>query len=247
MKASAIQAHEADFDKNHIDSDGKLFLAQPDTSFPFPLTFLTTQKSSGYYKAEEKSKSMVCLHYTCGYLKGDISTLTHPDYLVSVPFIVGRNGMVYQLFSSKFWSYHLGANAMGGNILNSQRSVAIEMSNIGPLTLDSTGQNLLTPYSDVYCSVSETIYYKKLPVPYRGYTYYSTFTDAQYTSLKALITFLCNKFSIPRSFLAEPVRYNLFDYATSQAWKGIASHVNFRPDGKTDIGPAFDWGKIIQL
>lgn len=244
MKASLIQDHEALFDHDHIDSDGKQFIAQEQKDFPFPLTLLTTQHSSGYYKAEEKHKDLVCLHYTCGYLKGDIATLTHPDYLVSVPFVVGRNGTVYQLFSSKFWSYHLGANAIGGNLANSQRSIAIELSNIGPLKLADDGNSLLTVYNDVYCTLAETQFYKKIEKPFRDYRYFASFTDAQYKSLQMLVQYLCDKYSIVKAFLPEASRYGLFD--TDDAAKkctGVVSHVNFRA-GKTDVGPAFDWDRI---
>lgn len=246
MRAQLIEAHEADFDSHYVDADGKVFIAGINhTGFPFPLTSLTTTYSSGYYKAEEKKKEAICLHFTCGYLKGDIATLTHPEYLVSVPFIIGRNGTVYQLFSSKYWSYHLGSNCAGGNLPQSQRTIGIEISNIGPLKHDPGAQVMRTIYGDAYCGVNESHYYTQLSMPYRGYKYFATYTPEQIASTKALIKYLGEKFSIPTVLPPEEARYNLFDPPTAEFFRGICSHVNFRADGKTDIGPAFPWASIM--
>jgi N-acetylmuramoyl-L-alanine amidase len=243
MKAALIDAYEADFAANLTDNSGQKFNGSVSTQFPFPLTILTATTTSGFYTAQPVPKSMVVLHYTAGYLKGDIAQLTQQDYRVSVPFILARSGMVYQLFSSSFWSYHLGPNASGGNLQGSQRSVPIEISNIGPLAPDNAG-NLHTMYGDRYCTLAETQYYTKLDTPYRGFTYFASFTESQYTSLKALVGYLCKKFSIPSGILPETTRYKLFDNAAGASYKGIASHVNFRPD-KTDIGPAFNWSAVM--
>jgi N-acetyl-anhydromuramyl-L-alanine amidase AmpD len=245
MKASDIVAHEADFDATLTDSDGIKFNAQVSLGFTFPLTVLNPVGRTGFYKNEAVTKNMVVLHYTCGYLKGDLATLTEQDNLVSVPFVLGRNGRVYQLFSSANWSYHLGSKCAGGNLLNSRRSIAIEVSNIGPLTLDPTGQTLRTIYGDNYCNIGEVQYYTKLPNSYRGYTYYASFTDAQYMSLRALTIYLCQKFSIPQQILPVTTRYDTFSDAPARTYTGIASHVNFRVDGKTDIGPAFNWSTLL--
>jgi len=94
--------------------------------------------------------------------------------------------------------------------------------------------------------VSETQYYYDLGQPYRGYRYYATFSDEQYASLNALLDVICAEYDIPRSFLAEPDRYNLFSSSSdAKNYEGICSHVNYQPSGvKEDIGPGFEWGKI---
>lgn len=126
----------------------------------------------------------------------------------------------------------------------SKECIGIEISNIGPLK--KIGNNLVTTYSDsdVYCSVSETQYYTKLPAKYRGFEYYAKFTDAQYEAVARLIRFLCAKYNIPKTFVAGTKRYDVLSEAEFTAFKGIASHVNCRRD-KTDIGPAFEWQRII--
>lgn len=133
---------------------------------------------------------------------------------------------------------------MGGNTAMSKECIGIEISNIGPLK--KVGNNLVTTYSntDIYCSLDETQYYTKLASPYRGYEYYAKFTDAQYLSVARLIRFLCAKYNIPKTFVAQAKRNNIMTAAEFTAYSGIATHVNCRTD-KVDIGPAFDWATVM--
>ena len=77
------------------------------------------------------AKTAIVLHYTAGQLKGDIPTLTTTDYDVCVAFVLARDGTLYRLFDEKYWSYHLGKGCVGGDTVNSKRTVAIEISNFG--------------------------------------------------------------------------------------------------------------------
>ena len=69
---------------------------------------------TGYYHEEEFKKERIVLHFTAGNVRSDMITLTTQDRHVSVPFVIGRDGTIYQLFSSKFWSGHLGAGVGNG-------------------------------------------------------------------------------------------------------------------------------------
>jgi N-acetylmuramoyl-L-alanine amidase len=249
MKATSISGHEASFDVSAVDAVGKKFILTPGeysikgtTEKISIVDCVRENQSSSYYYKEVTQKKKIILHYTMGYLKGDIATLTNDH--VSVPFVIGRNGTIYNLFASKYWSYHLGPGAVGGNSAMSKECIGIELSNIGPLKL--IGDKLVTTYkdSDVYCSLTETQYYTKLPSMYRNYAYYAKFTENQYASVIKLIKFLCAKYNLPKMFLNEADRYNKLSENTFVHFSGIASHVNCRGD-KTDIGPGFDWNKVI--
>lgn len=203
---------------------------------------------AGYYYDEKFTKEKVVLHFTVGHLKGDIYSLSNKSRgHVSTAFVLGRDGTVYQLFSSAAWSYHLGRNAKGGNTVQSKISLGIEISNYGPLI--KKGSNLETVYSkdgrkDVYCTTDDTDQYIRLPKKYRGYQYYTKFTNEQYHSLILLLRYLTATYKIPRAFVAESGRHETSS-ASSANFKGICSHVNFRTD-KIDIGPAFDWDRVIE-
>jgi len=246
MYPEGIKDYETQFDTTLTDSDGVKYNVEKITSFSFPLAVLKPQGITDFFYPIECDKSAIALHFTVGYLTGDLATLIEQSSHLSVPFVIGRNGTVYQLFNSKYWAYHLGRGSLGGNTDGSRRTIAIELSNIGPLTRhDGELQNI---YGSKYCTVAEKSFYTKLDSVYRKYTYYSTFTDEQYDSLNKLISYLCGKHNIPREFLSTGRRYSLFTSTDeAQTFKGICSHVNFRAYGKVDIGPAFEWDRITDI
>lgn len=210
---------------------------------------------SGYYFNTAYPKKRIVLHYTAGQLRSDIQALTQNNYHVSVAFVIARDGRIYQLFSSKYWSGHIGkgiGNTGTGN-MEDKMTIGIELSNYGWLT--RRGDNLETCYSrsiasngnvtgqDVYCHISEKQAYTELEVPFRGKKYFAKFTDEQYNSLIILLRYLTATYGIARKFPDESVRYTAFNDVVS--FNGIVSHVNYRESGKWDIGPAFDWNRVI--
>ena len=252
MNYKNIPKHEADFATNKTDSDGKKFNLTPG-SLPIPgtsetLQFTTLKPVSGdqsFFYAEAVPKERIVVHFTAGYLKGDIAALTKPNNHVSTPFVVARDGTIYNLFSSRYWSYHLGPGAKGGNKEMSSSAVAIEMSNVG--YLKPSGNNLVTymSSSDVYCTLDDKDAYVKIGSPFRGYTYFAAFTDAQYKSLISLLKYLTKTYNVPVNFIPEAQRYDV--YADVANFRGITTHVNYQPQsyGKWDIGPAFDWARVM--
>jgi N-acetylmuramoyl-L-alanine amidase len=253
MNYTKIPAHEADFRAKGVDSDGKKFIlkpfqvAIPGTSESFEVMSCKRDNGdSSFYYNETIPKQRIVVHYTAGYLKGDIAALTKPNNHVSTPFVVARDGTIYNLFSSKSsWSYHLGPGAQGGNKPMSSGAVAIELSNLGYLR--PQGQNLITYMSGdaPYCTLADEDAYVKTKTPFRGYTYFAAFTDAQYKSLINLLRYLTKTYAIPATFLPEPQRYDVYKDVAS--FKGITTHVNYQPQsyGKWDIGPGFDWARVI--
>jgi N-acetyl-anhydromuramyl-L-alanine amidase AmpD/lysophospholipase L1-like esterase len=216
----------------------------PNESLTLNGLLCTAAHRSGYYHDTEYAKERIVLHFTAGELSGDMGMLTRQDYHVSVPFVIARDGTIYQLYSSKFWSGNLGGDAVG-NAGNAQdkRTIGIELSNFGPMDLAS--DTLRMTYGDfsAYCTLAQTDSYQKLPVPFRGKSYYATHTDAQYDSLIVLLRYLTTQYAIPRQFMPEPKRYlTTPDVLT---FKGIVSHINYRKDGKWDLGPAFNWARVM--
>lgn len=248
MRVNNIAEHEANFDRTGIDNNGKYHsLTQKSIQIPgqSDLDYVRVKPLSGdgsYFTHSKPHKDQIVLHYTIGYLKGDIATLTTPDVNVSVPFVIGRNGIIYNLFFSGYWAYHLGPGTIGGNAKRSKATIGIEISNIGPLK--KHGNRLSTTYADtdIYCTADDTSTYSG--EPYRRFEYYATFTDAQYRSLVPLLRYLTARYDIPSNFLPAPERFETHRRVIS--FKGIVSHVNYRSSGKEDIGPAFEWDRVIQ-
>jgi N-acetylmuramoyl-L-alanine amidase len=250
MNYKNIAAYEADFRKNGVDADGKKFALSPfqvtipGTGEQFEVvTCKLANGDESFFYNQAVPKERIVVHFTAGYLKGDLSALTRKDNHVSTPFVVARDGSIYQLFSSKFWSYHLGKGAQGGNQQMSSSAVAIELSNVAYLR--PKGDQLVDPYGAPYCAAADTDAYVKLAKPYRGYSAFATFPDAQYTALINLLKYLTKTYAIPPAFIDEAERYDV--YPKVATFRGITTHVNYQPEsyGKWDIGPAFDWTRVI--
>ncbi|MEM8886608.1 MAG: N-acetylmuramoyl-L-alanine amidase [Bacteroidota bacterium] len=203
-------------------------------------------------------KDRIVIHFTAGQTLGDIKTLTREDYHISTAYILGRDGTIYRLFSPEQWSYHLGKGVVGGNGKHSSRSIGIEISNYGPLSLKPSG-DLTFGDNSKFCTVDDEKAYIKLDKPFITHEYYASYTDQQYEGLIILLRYLTKKFNIERKFLPtdptleargdwrKTARFAVFkNKSEADNFKGICSHVNYRESGKWDIGPAFDWEKVIE-
>jgi N-acetyl-anhydromuramyl-L-alanine amidase AmpD len=252
MQATSISSHESSFFKTGKDSAGKEFnlteMSVPIKGTDEVMEYTNCRLKNGdksFYYEEKNTKTQIVLHFTAGYLKGDVAALTKPNNHVSTPFIIARNGTILSMWSSAFWSYHLGSGAIGGNKNGCKRTIAIEISNIG--YLKKIGDQLVTVYSDTddYCELEEAYYHTKLDTPFRGQEYYATFSEKQYDSLISLLRYLTAEYNIPRAFLPENKRYEVGSVNELPEFRGITSHINYRTSGKWDIGPAFDWERVI--
>ena len=181
-----------------------------------------------YYYQTKTTKKSICLHFTVGHIKSDISSLSAKGNHVSVSYVVDRSGRIYELFPDTYWSYHLGGNAVGKNEVMSKQSIGIEISNYGPLTL--SGEDLMDAYNKVYCKLSETEYYYKHS--YKGHDYYATMTDVQTEAVAALVKYLGRKHNIPMNFKGDDEPFASANEAVS--FNGVFYHTNVRKD-------KFDW------
>lgn len=220
----------ADYEKRALTSNN----IKPSEFGPIPILRFEDPKNSAYYLKQTFVKQQIVLHHTVGNPYGDLLTLTQPQ-LVSVPFIITPNGTIIQLFSPKYWSYHLGKTALGGNAIQSRKSIGIELSNYGWLI--KSGSYMIDAYGKKYCNVSDRELYTETE-PYRGYRYWAPYSPAQMLSLKLLTKELSNQFNIPLNLLPESLR--MARTPTVVGHKGITTHVNFRLD-KWDVSPVFDW------
>lgn len=227
----------------------------PDELIKLNGNFLAPLNRSGYYFDKAYPKKRIVVHYTAGQLRSDIQALSRDKYHVSVAFVIARDGRIYQLFSSRYWSGHIGkgiGNIQTGNA-EDKATIGIELSNYGWLT--RRGDNLETCYSraissngkvsgqDVYCHISEKEAFQELKTPFRDKIYFASYTPKQYDSLIVLLRYLTKVYGIKREFPDESVRYKAFREVVS--FNGIVTHVNYRESGKWDIGPAFDWDQVI--
>jgi N-acetyl-anhydromuramyl-L-alanine amidase AmpD len=176
------------------------------------------------YYQEKHKKELLVLHHTAGTtVGGAVNHWKAHASNIGCAYIINRNGTIHGIFPADCWAHHIGA----GNRGDEQRSIGIELVNVGPLVLRGSQfywwpNNFTTLYSGSYFNITTQ---QKL---WRGYEYWELYTDEQYDSLNKLIRYLCHLHDIP--FRADTNR-------------GICSHAGLRQD-KTDVSPAFDWKRI---
>ena len=229
MRPESIQKKEDDFFKDLTNSAGVKYklTATTDIGNGVKIYSIRPEFDSYYYKTKTVKKS-ICLHFTVGYIKSDVASLSTKDNCVSVSYVVDRSGRIYGMFPDTEWSYHLGSGAVGGNGNMSKQSIGIEISNYGPLKF--SGENLVDAYGNIYCKVSENQFYDKQN--YRGYDYYASMTDVQIDAVSALIKYLGRTHDIPMNFKSDDAPFA--NNAEAISFKGVFYHTNVRKD-------KFDW------
>lgn len=143
------------------------------------------------------------------------------------PYIVDRNGTVFEVFPDTDWAHHLHINSSNGHY--DKHSVAIEIANELGLTKKD---GLLYAFNSTY---HQNAYLGKAwDKDYRGYNHWAELNIAQVDSLIELTLELCKKFKItPRFYNSDEFDPAVWDKAT------IFRHLNCRKD-KTDL-PLNDW------
>ena len=229
MTPEQIADRESKFALKLVDSAAKQFtMGEPvDIGDGFDIKPISTKFDSFYYHSDT-TKSKICLHFTVGVLPGDISTLTKENNHMSVQYVVDSLGNTYNLFDDKYWSYHLGANAVGGNSDMSKESIGIEISNYGPLV--AKDGKFLDAYGNVYTTDLDFVD----EINYRGYYYYAKMSERQIDAVAHLVVYLCQKHVIPINFKSDGEVFKSAKDAL--AFTGIFCHSNVRKD-KFDLPP----------
>lgn len=200
----------------------------------------SNNKLTKHFFSEAGQKSKIVIHHTAGGFEGDLITLLSST--VSVAFLISPQGKIVMLHHPKFWAWHLGRGALGGNEVQSRISIGIELSNWGFLVLK--GDILFNYLGRPYCRISDTHLYEESK-PWKRFgnvnvRYFSKYTENQYISLKLIKDKLCELYGIPN------VRYTKGYSNEVIGFSGITTHTDFRLD-KYDLSPIFDWSKIMSI
>ena len=196
------------------------------------------------YVKEECSKSQIVLHHTVsanGKNTADYFSADKGKSRIAVPYVIDKDGNIYELFEPQYWAYHLGLPHVD-NVLYCKKSIGIEITNEGPLVKrEGSYYWWIDPKTSPRGKNKFNGTAVDLGKPWRGCQYFAGYTDAQVKATAELTKYLCEKFNIPKEFDGS------FDFNTTYMSKaGIISHCNVRED-KTDISPAFDVNKFKDL
>lgn len=189
-----------------------------------------------YYKVANDKKIIVLHHTVSGNgIGGDINWWKQTPERVGTPFIIGRDGVITQIFDEKYWIHHLGIKSFllrqfGSTVSNdrlNQLSIGIELDSWGGLVKRS-GKWYTDGGTEIpLCNVQA---YDKA---YRGYYGFEKYTALQLVALNELLQFLCNKWGIKKDYFPE-----MFDFNAKavKGYHGIWTHTSYRPD-KSDCHP----------
>jgi hypothetical protein len=197
------------------------------------------------YVNENTKKLQIVLHHTAGNSSAP-ATIKMWDKddrgrIATCIVISGKglskdtfDGEICQAFSSKNWAYHLGIKpdvfrAMGVPYQRLDKmTIGIEICNWGPLKLkDGKYYNYVNrevPLDQV-CVLDK---------PYKGYTYYHAYTDAQIESVRQLLVYWHGVYGISLTY-NESDMWSVSKNALSGV-AGVYTHNSYRRD-KSDISP----------
>lgn len=199
-----------------------------------------------YYK-EQYNKKQIVLHHTVSGpgTRGDLITWKKYRSNIATCIIIERDGTIQQLFSSRYWGYHLGA----GKSSLDKHSIAIELDNWGGLFLGDGEERQFGLNEDGSPRMKKTIngkYYATygnivdVPVTHyeggwRGYEYYESYTYEQLRAVGELLLLWNKTYKIPLAY-----REEMWDVTPSAlaGMPGVWTHVSYRkPSDKQDCHP----------
>lgn len=200
-----------------------------------------------YYK-QEFHKSQICLHHTVSGPKvdGDISWWLQTPDRIATSIIIGRDGQIYQCFSTKYWGYHLGVRNEDIKAAKIQTYNRLDYTCIG-VEIDSWGGLIKHTDDNYYPALWDTKKKKFIPnisvqpvenvteytKAYRGFTAFETYTEEQIAATRELLIFWNTKWGIPLQY--NESMWNLSANALTGT-PGIWTHTSFRLD-KSDCHP----------
>ncbi len=212
-------------------------------------------KETQYYQ-EEFPKKQIVLHHTVsnGNAKNVMAGWNKTPAKVGTAFIIDREGVIHQCFSSRHWAHHLGTKAKNkksgsfdnlkviSNTQLNQESIGIELCAWGSLKRSSIKSGIKAKFTSSTGTIVPSDEVVELEKPFRGSRYYQKYTDKQLKSLQILVNYLCETYKIPKTYNPEMWEYSRLAMNGSP---GIWSHVSFRKD-KSDCFPQIELIKIIQ-
>lgn len=212
---------------------------------PFP--------ESQFYNTET-AKKQICLHHTASGkgIDGDALSWASNPQRIATCVIVGYDGRINQLYSSKVWGHHLGVEAYifrnyglshGSNLELNKGCIGIEIDAWGPVVLyegkyrnyvgGSVPIEEITVLDEPYRKIPESPFFDTIKVSGKQANCYHSYSDEQIYSVAQLLQLWTSGYGIPiayREAIWEVSREAL------SGEPGIWTHGSFRPD-KADIFP----------
>lgn len=172
-----------------------------------------------YYPTAQKKTHIVLHHTAGGSAASSVAHWASNAEHVATPYIIDRDGTIYECFDPKFWAYSLGVK--GATALE-KATIPIEICSYGAVDVNGkTYTGKIIPMD------------MRVKVDFRGMHYWEAYTPEQIESLRLLIPYLCARFNIT----LQKDRKDFWEYQNpAKLPGGIWSHTTVRKD-KIDIFP----------
>lgn len=204
--------------------------------------------SAREYNRELYDKKQIVLHHTVSGdgVDGDINWWLKDGKRIGTCILIARDGTIHQVFSSKYWAYHLGENGDDHKKVglkyqrNDMKSIGIEIDSWGGLVKDeSTGSWYPAKWDSVKKkmipnkSVKPIQNVTEYPNGYRGFKGFESYTDAQIEAVKNLLEYWGESYGIPLDY-----NEDMWDISAKalSGYAGVFTHTSFRSD-KSDCHP----------
>lgn len=236
---------------------------------------------NGYFKRSTEKKQIGIHHTVSGdntigldIIKWWLTRLKNTGKRVATPFVVDRNGNIYQLFSTDYWAGHINPNGITGNWnkfgsktlkpLNiDMMCIGIELNSWGSL-VESKGKyypwkwdeksKKIIPLTSLK-PIDNVIIYDKSngwPNGFHGFNAFEKYTDEQIESTRKILLAINEVHGISLSYNEDMWgNYN----TSTKMWEpnkdamngkeGIWAHVSYRPD-KSDCHPDPDLIEMLK-
>ena len=188
------------------------------------MNIIQVKNFNNYIHTDTEKKSIV-LHGTYGgTAEGAISWLNGPAGKgVSVHYVIGQDGKIYQLFPEQKFAYHAG----GKFRTISQTSFGIEIVNF--LSLKYMRNNYYS-WTNKIIPRQRVLEFQE---SWRNCKYFQSITSQQHQAIQFLLKYLCQKYDIRKKFYRE---YNPKAGFNTRQFTGILQHSSFHPT-KMDFHP----------
>lgn len=188
-------------------------------------------------------KDTIWLHHTAGGdAKSAIAWWNQTPERVGTPYVIERDGTIYEAFDPKQWAYSLGIK--GDDDYHEKHGIGIELVSYGFLIKEVDGFYAYPLYPNKSAkrkiADSEVV---TLDKPFRGFQHYHKITDAQIKATIELIEYLVKTFGIKiQDDLTNFYEYNpdvIKNHST-----GLWAHSTVRTD-KFDVFPQPNYLKAL--
>ncbi len=191
-----------------------------------------------------RNKVAIFLHHTAG--SSAISAIKWWDSTpekVGAPYVIERDGTIYECFNPDLFSFHLGVK--GDDNFMESHSVAIEIVSRGKVYPDDLGNYWFYPAWPLTTQRTKVPKENVVKYNWRGHDYWEAYTEAQIKAVCELVVHLVEKYSIT---ITKANFKNFFLYNEKVLVNhipGIWGHTTVRKD-KVDIVPFPEFIKALE-